>query len=132
MPAGSESYDGRNMPGGCDRENVLSERAAAARCELLASSAGRPESVDDSRRTDPDHLNAMILKVKVIPKSAKTEIVGTMADGTVKVRVAAVAEKGKANAELVAFLAKYYGVGRERVSIVTGETSPVKQIRIDN
>lgn len=74
----------------------------------------------------------MILRVKVIPKSAKTEIVGTMPDGTVKIRVAAVPEKGKANAELIAFLAKHYGVNRGSVSILTGETSQVKQIRIDN
>jgi len=87
--------------------------------------------MDNPGRPDESHLIAMILKVKVIPKSAKTEIAGTMADGTVKIRVAAVPEKGKANAELLSFLAKHYGVGRSAVSIMTGETSPVKQIRID-
>ena len=71
-----------------------------------------------------------VLKIKVIPKSPKTEIVGEMADGTLKIRVAAPPEKGKANAELCAFLAKQYGVPRDRVSVMTGETSTHKQVRI--
>lgn len=75
-------------------------------------------------------MSDLVVRIKVIPKSARTEIVGTMADGTLKVRVAAVAEKGKANAELIAFLAKHYGVRRGDVEIMTGETSTLKQVRI--
>ncbi len=71
-----------------------------------------------------------VIKVKVIPKSPRTEIVGTMDDGTIKIRVAATPEKGKANAELIAFLAKHYGVARSQIVIITGETSHTKQIRI--
>ncbi|MBV6433142.1 MAG: hypothetical protein IANPNBLG_03313 [Bryobacteraceae bacterium] len=72
----------------------------------------------------------LILKIKVIPKSGRTEMAGEMADGALKVRVAAPPEKGKANAELCAFLAKHYGVPRNCVSIMSGETSPLKHIRI--
>jgi len=75
-------------------------------------------------------MSDLVLRIKVIPKSAKTEIVGRMDDGTMKVRVAAVAEKGKANAELIAFLAKQYQVSRGDVEIMTGETSALKQVRI--
>ena len=71
-----------------------------------------------------------VLKIKVIPKSPRTEIAGEMADGTLKIRVAAPPEKGKANAELCAFLARQYGVPRDRVSVMTGETSTHKQVRI--
>ncbi len=39
----------------------------------------------------------MTRRVKVIPRSAKTEIAGEMADGTLKVKIAAPPEKGKAN-----------------------------------
>lgn len=46
----------------------------------------------------------MTLRVKVIPRGAKTEIVGTMADGTVKIKIAAPPEKGKANDELDSWL----------------------------
>jgi uncharacterized protein (TIGR00251 family) len=70
----------------------------------------------------------MTLRVKVIPRSAKTEIAGTMADGTVKIRIAAPAEKGKANAELVRFLAEQYGVSD--VEILSGHTAALKMVRL--
>ncbi len=72
----------------------------------------------------------MELRVKVVPKSSRNEIVGPMADGTLKVKIAAVPEKGKANAELRAFLAKHYGVPKSAVTIVAGETSALKRVRI--
>lgn len=75
-------------------------------------------------------MSDLVVRIKVIPKSPKNEIVGAMADGTLKVRIAAVAEKGKANAELIGFLAKHYGVTRADVEIMTGETSQLKQVRI--
>jgi uncharacterized protein (TIGR00251 family) len=68
----------------------------------------------------------MTLRVKVIPRSAKTEIVGTMADGTLKIRIAAPPEKGKANAELIRFLAAHYGASR--VEIVSGHTAALKMV----
>jgi uncharacterized protein len=75
----------------------------------------------------------MTLRVKVIPRSAKTEIVGTMADGTLKIKVAAPPEKGKANAELIRFLAAHYGVNR--VEIISGHTAALKMVllfRVEN
>lgn len=72
----------------------------------------------------------MDLTVKVIPKSSRNEIVGEMADGTLKIKIAAPPEKGKANAELRAFLAKHYGVRQRDVTIVSGETSHLKRVRI--
>jgi uncharacterized protein (TIGR00251 family) len=70
----------------------------------------------------------MTLRVKVIPRSAKTEIAGTMADGTLKIRIAAPPEKGKANDELIRFLAAHYGV--KRVEIISGHTASLKMVRI--
>ena len=70
----------------------------------------------------------LILQVKVVPKSARTEFAGVMADGTVKVRVGAAPEKGKANAELCAFLARELGVSKTRVHVESGETSARKRI----
>lgn len=72
----------------------------------------------------------MELNIKVIPRAAKTEMAGEMADGTLKVRVKAVPEDGKANEELCHFLARHYGVARSSVEIVTGATSQRKRIRI--
>ena len=73
----------------------------------------------------------MDLRVKVIPKSSKTEFAGYLSDGTWKVKVAAAPEKGKANRALVDFLAERLGVAKTRVRIVSGETSPLKRIHVD-
>lgn len=73
----------------------------------------------------------MQISVKVIPKSSKTEIAGHLPDGTWRIKVAAAPEKGKANRALCEFLADYFGVPQTRVSIVSGETSHIKRVRID-
>lgn len=70
------------------------------------------------------------LRIKVIPKSPKTEVAGELADGTLKVRVAAVPERGKANAELCQFLAREIGVPASKVELISGHTSPLKLVRI--
>ncbi|MCL4853514.1 MAG: YggU family protein [Bryobacteraceae bacterium] len=72
----------------------------------------------------------MDLRVKVIPKSSKSEVIGYLPDGTLKVKIAAAPERGKANAELCALLAKQFGVPRKNVVIVSGETSQHKHVRI--
>ena len=68
--------------------------------------------------------------MKVIPKSSKTELVGHLPDGTLKIKIAAAPEKGKANRALCEFLAEHFGVGVSRVKIVSGETSRTKKVRI--
>ena len=73
-------------------------------------------------------MKSIRLTVKVIPRSPKTEIVGTMADGTLKIKIAAPPEKGKANEELVKFLANHYGV--KRVEIISGHSAALKMVRL--
>lgn len=72
----------------------------------------------------------LALRIKVQPKSPRTEWAGRLDDGTWKVRLAAVPEKGKANEELVAFLARELGVPRSQVEIVSGATATLKQVRV--
>jgi len=69
-------------------------------------------------------------RVKAIPRSARTEVAGKLADGTIKIKVAAVPDKGKANAELCAFLAREFGVPQSRVEIIAGQTSSLKVVRV--
>lgn len=73
----------------------------------------------------------MTRRVKVIPRSAKSEIAGELADGTLKVKVAAPPEKGRANEVLCAFLAQHYGVPRSAVTIVSGHSAALKLVRIE-
>lgn len=72
----------------------------------------------------------MTVHVKVVPRARRTELAGKMADGTLKVRVAAAPEKGAANEELCAFLARHYGVPRPSVEVVAGHTGTRKTVRI--
>lgn len=81
----------------------------------------------DSLRQSPRPLR---LSVKVVPKSARNEIVEVQGDGTVRIKIAAAPEKGKANAELCEFLAREFGVARSRVEVVTGHASSRKQVVI--
>ncbi len=48
-----------------------------------------------------------------------------------KIDVAAVPEDGKANAELIRYLAEEFGVTRMQVEIIAGQTSAKKKIKIN-
>ncbi len=72
---------------------------------------------------------AVVLRVKVVPGSSKTAITGIL-DGALKVKVSAPAEKGRANSCLVEFLAKKLKVKSNAISIISGQSAAVKQLRI--
>jgi len=72
---------------------------------------------------------AIKITVKVVPGSSRTAIGGIMGE-SLKVKVAAPPEKGKANKALIDFLAKKAGVKRGNVSIAAGQTSEIKQVVI--
>jgi uncharacterized protein (TIGR00251 family) len=69
------------------------------------------------------------LRVRVVPKSSKTEFYEILDDDTWKIRVKAVPEKGKANAELVKYLSKLLGIPKGKISIISGQSDRTKLIR---
>ena len=71
------------------------------------------------------------IRIKVIPKSSKTELAGYLPDGTWKVKVAATPEKGRANRALLDFLAEHLGIAKSRLRIASGETSQLKRIHVE-
>jgi uncharacterized protein len=73
---------------------------------------------------------AVTIPVKVIPRAAKTECSGFLEDGSLKIKLAAVPDKGKANEELRRFFAELFEIDRRQVSIVSGESSPRKLVRL--
>ncbi len=73
----------------------------------------------------------LVLRIKVIPKSAFSAIVGMLDDGTLKIRIAATPEKGKANAELLRFLAEDFGTTKDKITILSGSGDPVKLVRLE-
>ncbi len=68
--------------------------------------------------------------VKVHAGAQRTRAKELLENGVYKVDVAAAPEDGKANAELVSFLAKEFGVAKAHVEILSGHTSPQKRIKI--
>ncbi len=72
----------------------------------------------------------VVLVAKIVPGSSKTALAGVL-DHMVKIKVAAPPEKGKANECLVAFLARRLGVRKNAIHILTGQTNPIKHVRID-
>jgi uncharacterized protein YggU (UPF0235/DUF167 family) len=75
-----------------------------------------------------DTAEGVIFSVKVVPGSSRTRYAGQMGP-LLKVNVAAVAEKGKANECLTEYLAGLLGIRKNAITILSGRTSPVKQIR---
>jgi uncharacterized protein (TIGR00251 family) len=71
------------------------------------------------------------IRIKVIPKSSKSELAGYLPDGTWKIKIAAAPEKGKANRALLDFLTQHLGVAKSRIHIVSGETSQLKRVHVD-
>ena len=72
----------------------------------------------------------IFLRIKVHPKAPRTEIYDQLDDGTIKVRVKAVPEKGKANKELIRYLAKTFLVPKDQIVLLSGHTDPLKLIKI--
>jgi len=73
---------------------------------------------------------AITFAVRVQPRASQTEIVGSH-DGALKVRLAAPPVDGKANEELIRFLAKLFETSRQQISILSGPTSKNKLVRVD-
>ncbi|MFH1615540.1 MAG: DUF167 domain-containing protein [Planctomycetota bacterium] len=71
----------------------------------------------------------IVFGVKVVPGSSRTVVSGLLGK-RLKIKVAAAAEKGKANQCLVEFLAAKAQVRKNAVSITSGQTGMTKTIRI--
>ena len=71
----------------------------------------------------------IVLAVKVVPGASRTMIAGLLGD-RLKVRLAAAPEKGKANRQLLEFLAEQLGVNKNDLAIVSGQANPIKHVRV--
>ena len=69
------------------------------------------------------------LRLYVYPNAARSELVG-FSEGVWRVRVAAPPLKGKANKELIAFLAQKLGLSKGDLTILKGHTSRHKLISV--
>lgn len=72
------------------------------------------------------------IKLRVIPRSSKNEIVGEMPDGALKVKITAAPTDGEANKKLITFLSDEFDIPKSKITIIKGERSKTKTIEIDD
>ncbi|CAB4244173.1 conserved protein of unknown function [Methylacidimicrobium sp. AP8] len=70
------------------------------------------------------------LAVRVVPNARKSEVAGWI-DGVLRVRLQAPAVEGRANEELIRFLAELFGTRRSQIVILRGEKSRDKLVEIE-
>ncbi len=70
------------------------------------------------------------LDLKVVPNAPRNAVVGWL-DGALKVKIHAPALEGRANDELGAWLADALGLPRRCVTLLRGEKSRRKTVRLD-
>ena len=93
---------------------------------LTAPSAG---DFDELRRRLARE-GAVTLAIRVRPNAPRTAWKATLADGSLKVDVAAPPEEGRANAALAAWIADAVGVPHANVRIVAGAGARRKLVRV--
>jgi uncharacterized protein (TIGR00251 family) len=74
-------------------------------------------------------LAAIDLDIRVIPRAGRSGF-GGLRDGALLVRLAAAPVDGAANDELIALLAKTLRIPKRDITIVSGERSRSKRVRI--
>lgn len=77
-------------------------------------------------RWDGDDL---LLQIKLQPRASRDEFADVQQD-RLRVRITAPPIEGKANAHLLKWIARQFGVARSAVTLEKGQTSPLKRLRI--
>jgi uncharacterized protein (TIGR00251 family) len=77
-----------------------------------------------------DGKTGAALAVRVTTHAPHTELAGIQEDGTIKVKLAAVPQKGKANQVLIDFLADVLGISASKIELVAGQTGRNKLVTI--
>lgn len=78
-------------------------------------------------RRDGDDI---LLAIRGKPGARRDSLVGVEGE-CIKIAIAAPPEKGRATEHLLRFLADIFGVSRSRVTLVSGEFSAMKRVRIE-
>lgn len=76
------------------------------------------------------HPSGSALTLTVVPRSSRNRL-ERLDQGQLRARITAAPTDGAANAALLKFLAREFGLPRSRLSILSGETSRTKRILIE-
>lgn len=72
-----------------------------------------------------------VLRLTVVPGAQRTQVVGLLGD-RLKVRLAAPPEKGAANQELIAFLARRLNLPKSSLKLIGGAQSRTKVVTVSD
>ena len=111
-------------------EVIVKGSSTAYLMKKLGELADNPQAGLQRLRAALVREGTVTFKVKAVPRAAVSEVVGLTTDGSLKVRIAAVPDKGKANEELRHALADWFQVPRSNVELLQGETSQRKVLRV--
>ncbi len=73
--------------------------------------------------------NDLIVRLRVQPRAGRTAFAEPFGDA-LKVKIKAPPVDGRANAELLRFVADSFGVSRSAVTLISGQQSRTKQLRV--
>jgi uncharacterized protein (TIGR00251 family) len=90
----------------------------------------RVTNSENMSRAISEHAGGVTIRVYAAPRSSANSVVGIHA-GEIKVSLTAPPVEGAANKALVEFLAKKLGVPKSALSLVSGETSRHKVLRVE-
>ena len=71
----------------------------------------------------------VVIPIRAVPRAARNALDG-VAEGVLRLRLAAPPVEGAANKALIAFLAEVLGVPKRAVTIATGEHGRRKRVRV--
>jgi len=73
-----------------------------------------------------------ILAIKVFPNKLESRIVDILNDGTLKIELKSHPIEGKANQELIKFLARSLKLNKDQITIIRGANNRNKLVRIES
>lgn len=84
----------------------------------------------ESWRHELSDTGELTLTIRARARAPKTQITDVLEDGSVKVQIAAEPVAGKANRELLSFIAKELRVPVGNVELLCGDSAKVKLVKI--
>ncbi len=117
---------------GMSGDFALAIEEGATRIRVGTALFGKAQALDGARNESCNAAAAaggVTLAVRAQPGAKKTAITGVYGEGAaaqLKIAVQAPPVEGRANSALIAFLAKMFGLPKNRVELVSGELSRSK------
>jgi len=82
-----------------------------------------------NKKKSPPQTTGIDIRVKLVPRSSKNQIVGREGD-LIKIKVTAPPIEGQANKALIELLSKKLKKPKSHIHITAGETSKLKTVKI--